>query len=95
MYIGTIHNLVNIYIKHYPLFGFNLVHTFFNDNLSSLPDKTIILNVLFYRLTGRIKRSDIEEIDNKHQKLVTIDTLAALEPEDCFKRLFCSAATER
>ena len=32
---------------------------------------------------------EIEEVEAK----VTIELLAAMEPENCFKRLFCSAAT--
>ncbi|XP_023323560.1 uncharacterized protein LOC111697700 [Eurytemora carolleeae] len=60
------------------------------------------------RLTGRIKRSEEDDLnyatieniaalepEKDDLNYTTIDTIAALEPEDCFKRVFCSAATGR
>ena len=46
--------------------------------------------------TGRKRRAAREAATDQIVKgNITVDTLAALEPEDCFQRLFCSAATRR
>ncbi len=46
--------------------------------------------------TGRKRRAAMEAATDQIVKgNITVDTLAALEPEDCFQRLFCSAATRR
>ena len=46
--------------------------------------------------TGRKRRAAMEDATDQIVKgNITVDTLAALEPEDCFQRLFCSAATRR
>jgi len=46
----------------------------------------------------RGKRQAIENFDEvaeveEEEKLISIEMMAAMEPENCFKRLFCSAAT--
>jgi len=64
--------------------------------------KVVILGALLAsrgRRRGRREAEDEEErvaeIEDMNAKLLNIEMVAAMEPEDCFKMIFCSAATGR
>jgi len=40
-----------------------------------------------------VGEEDFDAVEEVEEKVMNIEMLAALEPENCFKRLFCSAAT--
>ena len=50
---------------------------------------------MFRRFRREAEEERVREIEAMNGARLNMEMLAALEPEDCFKMVFCSAATRR